>query len=71
MRAAIERAQRIWAGRRRLLAGLAGTSGQTLAEYGLIVTLVALGVTLAALIVFRTALSGTFNMVTACFDGSC
>ena len=51
--------------------GLRYESGQTLAEYSLIVTLVAVGVTVAALMFFRTAVAGAFDGVVACFGGSC
>ena len=50
---------------------LRSEAGQTLAEYGLIVTLVAVGVTVAALFFFATAVAGAFDGVTACFGGSC
>ncbi len=46
-------------------------SGQTLAEYSLVVTLVAVGVTLLALFLFRTALADAFTGVTGCLTGSC
>ncbi len=45
--------------------------GQTLAEYSLIVTVVAVGVVTLALILFRTALAGAFDSATACFSGTC
>ena len=51
--------------------GLRSEAGQTLAEYGLIVTIVAVGVTVAALFFLRTAVAGAFYDVTACFAGSC
>ena len=44
---------------------------QTLAEYGLILTLVAVGVTIPTLIIFREMLIGAFNSAGACLDGSC
>jgi Flp pilus assembly pilin Flp len=45
--------------------------GQTLAEYSLIVTIIAVGTAVLALIVFRTSLTGAFNSVLSCLDGSC
>ena len=51
--------------------GLRSEAGQTLAEYGLIVTIVAVGVTVAALFLFATAVTGAFDSVTSCFVGSC
>ena len=56
---------------RQARTGLRSEAGQTLAEYGLIVTLVAVGVTVAALFFFATAVAGAFDGVTACFGGSC
>ena len=45
--------------------------GQTLAEYSLIVTVVAVAVTVAAVVVFRTQVAGAFTAATSCFDGDC
>ena len=45
--------------------------GQTLAEYGLIMTLIAIAVVITAAIVFRTALVHAFAAATNCLDGSC
>ena len=56
---------------RQARAGLGNEAGQTLAEYSLIVTLVAVGVTVAALMFFSTAVAGAFDAVTVCFAGSC
>lgn len=46
-------------------------SGQTLAEYSLIITAIAVGLVLLAMLVFRDALADAFNLATACLDGSC
>jgi Flp pilus assembly pilin Flp len=46
-------------------------SGQTLAEYGLIITVISVGLVLLAMMVFRGALAGAYNAATACLDGSC
>jgi Flp pilus assembly pilin Flp len=46
-------------------------SGQTLAEYSLIITAIAVGLVLLAMLVFRDALADAFNAATACLDGSC
>jgi Flp pilus assembly pilin Flp len=43
--------------------------GQTLAEYGLIITLVAVGTTLLALIAFREDLITGFNSMSSCLTG--
>ena len=56
---------------RQARSGLGDEAGQTLAEYSLIVTIVAVGVTVAALFFLRTAVAGAFDGVTACFGGSC
>jgi len=45
--------------------------GQTLAEYGLIVTTIAVGVVILAGILFRGALIGSFNSASSCLNGSC
>ena len=45
--------------------------GQTLAEYSLILTLIAVGVTVAGMIVFRTQIASNFTAVTSCLTGSC
>ncbi len=45
--------------------------GQTLAEYSLIVTVVAVGVVAISVMFFSSAVAGTFDSVTACFGGSC
>ena len=45
--------------------------GQTLAEYGLIVTTIAVAVVILAVIVFRDAVVGSFNSASACLNGSC
>jgi Flp pilus assembly pilin Flp len=44
---------------------------QTLAEYGLILTLVAVGVTIPTLIIFREMMITAFNAASSCLDGSC
>ena len=45
--------------------------GQTLGEYSLIITTIAVGLVLLAVLVFRDALGGAFNAATNCLDGSC
>ena len=45
--------------------------GQTLAEYGLIMAVIAVAVIASAAIAFRTAIVGAFNSATACLSGSC
>ena len=46
-------------------------SGQTLAEYSLLITIIAVGVVVLAMIAFRGALAGAYNAATGCLDGSC
>jgi Flp pilus assembly pilin Flp len=46
-------------------------AGQTLAEYGLIITVIAVGLVLLAMMVFRDALAGAFNAATGCLDSVC
>ena len=55
----------------RLHGLLSSSRGQTLAEYGLIVTIVAVAVTVLALVAFRTQIAGAFTDATSCFDGAC
>ncbi len=45
--------------------------GQTLAEYGLIMTLIAVAVVITGMVVFRGALVEAFNSATDCMNGSC
>jgi len=58
----------------RLMVGLQGLGsegererGQTLAEYGLITALVAVAVTVGALVLFRAAILDLFDEITDCF----
>jgi len=62
----------------RLLAGFHGLQartqdeeGQTLAEYGLIMAVIAVAVVVTAVIAFRTAIVNAFNSAVDCLDGSC
>ena len=45
--------------------------GQTLAEYGLIMAVIAVAVVIAAVVAFRGAITSAFNQATNCLDGSC
>ena len=45
--------------------------GQTLAEYALILTLIAVGVVLLSMMVFRNQLVAAFGSATNCLNGSC
>lgn len=55
-------------------AKLSHETGQTLADYSLVITVAAVGVTLAAFLVFRTSLGGAYDSVrafAACLTGAC
>ena len=54
-----------------LLARLQSSSGQTLAEYALLITVVAVGLVLLAMLTFRVELSAAFGSATDCLDGAC
>ncbi len=45
--------------------------GQTLAEYGLIMAVIAVAVVIAAVVAFRGAIVAAFDQATNCLDGSC
>jgi Flp pilus assembly pilin Flp len=45
--------------------------GQTLAEYGLILSVVAVATIVLAVVAFRDAIATAFNDAIACLDGSC
>ena len=45
--------------------------GQTLAEYGLIMAVIAVAVIVAAAVAFRGAIETAFNSATNCLDGTC
>ncbi len=45
--------------------------GQTLAEYGLIMAVIAVAVVVAAVVAFRGAIVGAFEGATTCLGGSC
>lgn len=51
--------------------GLRDERGQTLGEYSLIITTIAVGLVLLAVLVFRSALGGAFSAGTRCLDASC
>lgn len=58
----------------RLLVGLQGLrkeEGQTLAEYGLIMAVIAVAVVVGAVVLFRGAIVNAFNGAIDCLDGSC
>ena len=50
---------------------LSDEEGQTLAEYGLIMAVIAVVVVTTAVIFFREAIVSAFNSATGCLSGSC
>ncbi len=62
---------RILVGWRELQARAQDEEGQTLAEYGLIMAVIAVAVVVLAVTVFRNAIVGAFNSATQCLSGSC
>jgi Flp pilus assembly pilin Flp len=50
---------------------LSDERGQTLAEYGLMLTLVAVGVVIPTMIIFRGALIDAYTSAMNCLNGSC
>jgi Flp pilus assembly pilin Flp len=54
-----------------LKAKLTDEEGQTLAEYGLIMAVIAVAVIVGAGIAFRSAIVTAFSSATDCLDGSC
>jgi Flp pilus assembly pilin Flp len=45
--------------------------GQTLAEYGLIMAVIAIATVVGAVVLFREAIITAFNNAVGCLDGSC
>ncbi len=45
--------------------------GQTLAEYGLIMAVIAVAVVVTAVTLFRGAIITAFNSASSCLDGTC
>jgi Flp pilus assembly pilin Flp len=62
---------RVLAGWHGLQARASEEEGQTLAEYGLIMAVIAVAVVVTAVIAFRTAIVNAFNGAIDCLDGSC
>lgn len=50
---------------------VSGEKGQTLAEYGLIMAVIAVAVVITAVTLFRGAIITAFNSATNCLDGTC
>ena len=45
--------------------------GQTLSEYGLLVTVISVAVVAIAVVAFREQLAAAYDAAAACLDGSC
>jgi Flp pilus assembly pilin Flp len=54
-----------------IIQSVRGERGQTFAEYGILVSLVAAGVVAIAVFLFAGAIAGLYDTVTACFDAAC
>lgn len=55
----------------RIRMGMRREDGQTLAEYGILITVISVAVVALALVLFREALGATFQSVVPCLQGSC
>jgi Flp pilus assembly pilin Flp len=62
---------RILTGWHGLQARAQDEEGQTLAEYGLIMAVIAIATVVLAVTVFRNAIVGAFEAGTNCLDGTC
>jgi Flp pilus assembly pilin Flp len=62
---------RVLTGWQGLQARMTDEDGQTLAEYGLIMAVIAVATVVVAVVVFRDAIVSAFNAATNCLDGSC
>ena len=58
-------------GWQRLRARLSGQDGQTLSEYGLLMTVISVAVVALAVVVFREQLAAAYDAAASCLDGSC
>jgi Flp pilus assembly pilin Flp len=62
---------RVLAGWHELQTRAHDEKGQTLAEYGLIMAVIAVAVIATAVIVFRDGIIAAFDSATDCLDGTC
>ena len=62
---------RVLAGWHGLQARTKDESGQTLAEYGLILAVIAVAVVVTSVVAFRENIIAAFDSTTDCLDGSC
>jgi Flp pilus assembly pilin Flp len=70
MRFVNETLLRLMAGLHGIRTRLADEEGQTLAEYGLIIAVIAVAVVVGAVVAFRGAIIGAFNSAVGYLDGS-
>ena len=54
-----------------VLAATDDDDGQTLAVYGIIMAVIAMGIVIAAVLAFRGAITSAFWSATNCLDGTC
>jgi Flp pilus assembly pilin Flp len=71
MRLLDEALLRVVAGWHGLQTRFSDENGQTLAEYGLIMAVIAVAVVVTAVTLFRGAIITAFNSATGCLDGTC
>jgi Flp pilus assembly pilin Flp len=64
-------ALRVFAVLQALESKVTDEEGQTLAEYGLIMAVIAVAVIVAAAVAFKDGIISAFNSATACLSGSC
>ena len=64
-------ALRVFVELQHLMARTEDEDGQTLAEYSLIISAIAVGTITIAVIVFRQALIVAWNSASSCLDGTC
>jgi Flp pilus assembly pilin Flp len=50
---------------------LSGQRGQTLAEYSLLITVIAVAVVVLAMVAFRNGIADAWNSVIPCLTGTC
>ena len=62
---------RVLTGWHELQARSKDENGQTLAEYGLIMAVIAVAVVVTAVTLFRVAIIDAFTSATDCLDGTC
>jgi Flp pilus assembly pilin Flp len=55
----------------RLVQAFQSPRAQTLAEYGLIISVIAVAVIIPTMLLFRQTLIDAYNAAAACLDGSC